>query len=313
MDRSLDEILAERGQKNNGSKPRGRGGQRRREPRNDFPRDGVRKSYRDDNVRNLDSEWVHDRFEDSGRRPRQQRRGREQEEFADEQEEEIGTKVRVDNVHYDLTEEDLSSLFARIGPVLKLDIKYDRAGRSTGTVFVTYELYEDAREAVRDFDGANAKGQPIRLSILAPRRRHDASAMAGRPLSERITTASGRNRSRSPGRDLEDEAARRNIDRYVPGGQRSRSPMRNRRRGDGGRRPGARRGDGGRIEGSGGSGGNTRERGERSGRESRPKKTQEELDAEMDDYFTAQAAAGGDNQGSAAAAAVAEEDIDMIE
>lgn len=77
------------------------------------------------------------------------------------------------------------------------------------------------------------------------------------------------------------------VDRYVPGqGSRSRSPPRRRRdeRGGGGagrrdgRRPGARR-----------------ERGERNGgggvkreplaRDGRPRKTQEELDAEMEDYF----------------------------
>ncbi|KAF3762432.1 RNA-binding domain-containing protein [Cryphonectria parasitica EP155] len=297
MDRSLDEILADRGQKDGGGRPRGRGGQRRREPRSDFPRDGVRKSYRDEGPRNLDSEWVHDRFEDNGirRGPWLGRRHTD-----GEHSEEIGTKIRVDNVHYDLSEEDLSSLFHRIGPVLKLDIRYDRAGRSTGTVFVTYEVYEDAREAVRQFDGANAKGQPIRLSILPPRRRDDSSAMAGRPLSERITLGSGRNRSRSPVRDMEDEAARRNIDRYVPGGRRSRSPVRGRRRGEGGRRPGARRG-----------GGNPREGTERQGRDARPKKTQEELDAEMEDYFTAQTASNA--EGQTAAATAAEEDIDMIE
>lgn len=201
--------------------------------------------------------------------------------------------------------------------MLKLDIKYDRAGRSTGTVFVTYEAYEDAREAVREFDGANAKGmdiiwillwtqqlmcagQPIRLSILSPRRRNDASAFAGRPLSERITLGSGRSRSWSPNRDMEDEAARRNIDRYVPGGRRSRSPMRNRRRGEGGRRPGGRRG-----------GGIARGGGERPARDGRPKKTQEELDAEMEDYFTTQASGNGDGQAVVAQAAGA--DIDMIE
>lgn len=69
MDRSLDEILAEQDQvrldvehtaacssparamwltsptiqRKNNNRSRGRGGQRRREPRNDFPRDGVRK------------------------------------------------------------------------------------------------------------------------------------------------------------------------------------------------------------------------------------------------------------------------------
>lgn len=47
MDRSLDEILASRDDRK-GGRPRGRGGQagqRRREPRPEFPRDGVRKVH----------------------------------------------------------------------------------------------------------------------------------------------------------------------------------------------------------------------------------------------------------------------------
>lgn len=194
-------------------------------------------------------------------------------------------------------------MFSGIGPVTKLDISYDRAGRSTGSVFVTYENYEDAQEAVREFDGANAKGQPIRLKILPPRKRNafDTAVGSGRPLAERVSISGARNRSRSrsPGRDYADEAARKNIDRYVPGGRRSRSPVRNRRRGEGGRRPGARRG------------GAVRDEGDRKGRDGRPKKTQEELDAEMEDYFTGQSAANGGGQ--AAAGQTAEEDIDMIE
>lgn len=49
-------------------------------------------------------------------------------------------------------------LFNRIGRVVKLELRYDRAGRSEGTAFVVYESRDDAREAVKEFDGANAKG-----------------------------------------------------------------------------------------------------------------------------------------------------------
>lgn len=203
-----------------------------------------------------------------------------------------------------------------MGPILKLDILYDRAGRSTGTAFVTYESYHDARAAIKDFDGANANGQPIRLSVVPPHRQRnpfESAVTPGRPLAERVTLPPGRNRSLSPDRDLEDEAARKGIDRYVPGRRdhRSRSPVRGRRR-DGGRRPGARRG---------GAGGEGRERaprdgGDKVGRDGRPRKTQEELDAEMDNYF---GGGGGDDQtatngnGPAVTSQVPEEDIDMIE
>jgi THO complex subunit 4 len=37
-------------------------------------------------------------------------------------------------------------------------LRYDRAGRSEGVAYVTYESKEDAEEAVKQFDGANANG-----------------------------------------------------------------------------------------------------------------------------------------------------------
>jgi THO complex subunit 4 len=46
-------------------------------------------------------------------------------------------------------------------------LRYDRAGRSEGTAYVTYELKEDAQEAVRQFDGANANGTRARPVIQA--------------------------------------------------------------------------------------------------------------------------------------------------
>lgn len=57
-------------------------------------------------------------------------------------------------------------LFARIGPVSKLTLRYDRAGRSEGTAYVTYESKEDAEEAVRQFDGANANRSSRQESTL---------------------------------------------------------------------------------------------------------------------------------------------------
>ncbi|KAL2136028.1 hypothetical protein VTI74DRAFT_5764 [Chaetomium olivicolor] len=314
LDRSLDEILADRKQNNRGS----RGG-RRRDNRSDYPRDGVRKPFRDDAPRNLDSEWVHDRFEDYGSRRSAPRRRQSPDPSSDSR----GTKLRVDNIHYELTQEDLEGLFSRIGPLIKLEMKYDRAGRSEGTAFVTYESHRDATQAIREFDGANAAGQPIRITLLpsGPRRNpFDTAIVPGRPLAERITVPEGRSRSLSPRRESDEEAARRGVDRYRPRGgngggsgrlSRSRSPVGGggrRRDGGGGRRPGARR-----------DGGGGRRGGERG---ARPKKTQEELDAEMEDYFAGGGAGGNAQQqeeGSAAAPAAgvqqqqdAGEDADMI-
>jgi len=212
--------------------------------------------------------------------------------------------LRVENLHYDLTEEDLDDLFNRIGPVLNLSLTYDRAGRSEGIAYVTYETTQDAKRAIREFDGANAKGQPIRLIPIPTgpsAGRRGPAAPAGRSLFDRITLPADRSRSDSPVRHSDVSGPPpSNVDRYVPGrGSRSRSPRP--RRGRDGRRPGARRERGERAGGGRG--------GERLAKDGRPKKTQEELDAEMEDYWGAKE--NGTEPAEPAAAAV--DDIDMIE
>jgi THO complex subunit 4 len=152
-------------------------------------------------------------------------------------------------------------------------------------------------------------GQPIYLSIQESarpsRNPFDNVEEPNRSLFDRID----KRRSASPNA--------RNVDRYLPPGGRgprgSRSPPRRGGRGDRGapretgRRPGARRENTDRREG-GREGG--RERGDRRGPgpkkendgrqtvQGRPRKTAEELDAEMDDYWGGGSAA---NEGSAVA------------
>ncbi len=210
---------------------------------------------------------------------------------------------------------------------------YDRMDRSEGTAFVTYESPRDARDAVVEFNGCNANGKPIKLTMLP-----SAPAAAGRgatlfdrverparSLFDRIEggpdsrddsreeTRRARRRSESPRR----RAAPPDVDRYVPPrGPRSRSPIR--RRGtprEGGRRPGERREDSGRG-GRGGRGGRTDDDG-RPLVGGRPRKTAEELDAEMENYWGSK---GGEKTNGAAAPAastsaapIADDDIDMIE
>ncbi|RYO76538.1 hypothetical protein DL766_002591 [Monosporascus sp. MC13-8B] len=235
-------------------------------------------STRDDS-RSMDTAWVHDRFEDSHcklvfRLVRRRVANQNSSVRTTSEPEKKGlareARIRVENLHYELTEDDLDGLFNKIGPVVKLELLYDRAGRSDG--------------------------QPIRLSLVtaAPRRNpFDSAHMPGRPLAERIT----RPRSLSPRRSDND----RGVDRYVPG-RGSRSPLPRRRGGGGGgRRPGAKREAGS-------------DTGPPRGRDGRPRKTAEELDAEMADYFNpsagtadAPAEAAGTSNGQAG------DDVDMIE
>ncbi|KAI9726920.1 MAG: hypothetical protein M1828_000268 [Chrysothrix sp. TS-e1954] len=204
------------------------------------------------------------------------------------------SKLRVDNLHYELTESDLRELFTRIGPILTCQILYDKADRSRGTAFVTYHHRRDAVTAVHEFDGANAYGQPIKVALLPTglgRGRGgdllDVPASRPRSLFDRISEpAPRRRRSESPNarRVVTRRPAPDNIDRYVPDeNRRSRDTSSTRPRGRdgggrGGRRPGARRDDSGRPD-------RGRDEEGRPMRGGRPRKTAEQLDAEMSDYW----------------------------
>ncbi|KAJ5665559.1 RNA binding protein [Penicillium maclennaniae] len=247
MDRSLDEIIAEdtrnkgrsSGDRTSGDRPSGdrpSGGRR-----NPGRRRGERDGFDDDRESRPSRGSRH-----SGRAGSPGRGGP------------ALTKVRVENLHYDITESDLEDLFGRIGPVQELSLVYDRAGRSEGVAFITYERLRDAHDSVREFDGANAKGQPIRLS-LSP----------ARPMSPESENEGGERRRRGAGgrgrRSDMSKPAPDHIDRYIPG---QRDTGRNAGRRGGGRDNRPR---------------NTENGGRRSN--ARPRKTQEELDQEMEDYW----------------------------
>jgi THO complex subunit 4 len=107
MDRSLDEIIAE--DTRNPGRPSGGGGPRRQNnPGRRHERDGVRKPYTSDRV-DLNLDWVHDKFDDDRSRP--SRGGRRGRDGYDTDRSSTLTKVRVDNLHYDITETDLEVRF----------------------------------------------------------------------------------------------------------------------------------------------------------------------------------------------------------
>ncbi|KAK4697936.1 THO complex subunit 4, partial [Lecanoromycetidae sp. Uapishka_2] len=295
---------------------------------------------RNDSSENIDTDWVHDKFDDDSHiAPRQnyrQHRTARVDRYSPEPDTlSQGARLRVDNLHYDLSEDDLEDLFTRIAPVSSISLKFDRAGRSSGTAFVTYHSISAANRAIREFDGANAAGQPIRLTLLptapsvdlirgrggAPRNPFDTAVKPSRSLFERIEDPSGRSlvrsRSRSPGASRRSNVSKpppEGVDRYVPstGGRRRRSRTRSpRRRSPTGRARSPIRGRGARSRAEEREGGHKLVNG-------RPRKTQEELDREMEDYWGNKgnsngAASGGQDAEAPVGAVVEDDDIDMIE
>ncbi|KAK5201570.1 hypothetical protein LTR16_002214 [Cryomyces antarcticus] len=103
MDRALDEVISER-QRGPPRAPRDR------RP-NNYPRDGIRKLSQRDDSRNLDRDWVHDKFEDDvdQRRPARGARNKRLDRYSPDYAHlnEVGAELRVDNIHYELTEDDI--------------------------------------------------------------------------------------------------------------------------------------------------------------------------------------------------------------
>ncbi|KAK6499333.1 hypothetical protein TWF506_003961 [Arthrobotrys conoides] len=316
LDRALDEIVADRSTNNRN---------RRRGPGNRTPRDGVSKQPRPqrDPPR---GNWVHDKYDD-GNNSNNNYRNREPRGDGGNREPHRSSKIRVENLHYDLGEADLRDVFSRVGDIRRVDIIYDKAGRSEGIANIIYATADEALLAVDQFDGANAKGQPIRVKLASQHERgpggpggrrgggHGGGAHGGhgggiqvggegRSLFERVSGTqdaemednSGRpsaQRRGGPPRNVQEmrqNAKELGIDRYIPGERNGSRDRRQppRRGGLGGERE--RRRDGGGRGGRGGDRGG--DRGDRAGNINRPKKTAEELDAEMNDYW---GATGGDS------------------
>ncbi|KAK0556338.1 hypothetical protein OC844_005883 [Tilletia horrida] len=77
----------------------------------------------------------------------------------------MSPKLKITNLHYEITETDLRGLFASIGALAgSPEIIYDRSGRSTGVAIVLYKNVEDAARAKNEFDGQHARGEPISVS-----------------------------------------------------------------------------------------------------------------------------------------------------
>ncbi|RPB05256.1 RNA-binding domain-containing protein [Choiromyces venosus 120613-1] len=321
MDRALDDVVRERSHDKRSSSSNGR-----RPHRN--PRGGVRKTGRRDNTYNDSLAWVHDKYDgDLGlatNEPLRRAGGSNMRHNSDTEIPAGAGKLKVENIHYELGEEELLGLFERQGIVLKLELKYDRAGRSEGIAFVTYEREADAKRAIAEFDGANANGQPIRLTLVNRHHQNEGKSLFDRiraPDSSSPSAALSNNnvsapRTRrftdSPERDSRRDPTRRptppNIDRYVPPERRRERPRSSEPAvgGSNTRRRGAHSGGGGGSGGRedrsynnnrrygngqslvfgrlGGGGGGSGAGGGGAGNRSR--KTVEELDEEMNNYFT---------------------------
>ncbi|TGZ62150.1 hypothetical protein CRM22_007601 [Opisthorchis felineus] len=120
--------------------------------------------------------------------------------------------LKVDNLAYRTTIEDLRRVFSRYGEVGDVYIPRDPyTFESRGFAFVRYPTDREADSAIREMDGRRIDGREIRVQ----------RAKYGRPNSRRMRRSRSprrngrRSRSFSPGRDRRPPRGRMN-DRFPP-------------------------------------------------------------------------------------------------
>lgn len=107
-----------------------------------------------------------DEFEDNP--DEEESRGEEQDEI-----EEIkgfdsvdNSRVYVGNLPYSITSSELSQTFSEAGQVRSVEIVYDKlTDRSRGFGFVTMGNIEEAKEAIRTFDGSQIGGRTVKVNF----------------------------------------------------------------------------------------------------------------------------------------------------
>lgn len=89
----------------------------------------------------------------------------------------MAKKLYVGNLHYDVTEDELSRIFGQCGTVSGSRIVKDKlSGRSKGFGFVEMEDNAEADQAVQTMKGHDLQGRPLIVDYArAPRRNGDRS------------------------------------------------------------------------------------------------------------------------------------------
>eukprot|EP00049_Salpingoeca_infusionum_P018011 m.355366 g.355366 ORF g.355366 m.355366 type:complete len:235 (+) comp17236_c0_seq1:85-789(+) len=158
--KSLDELIpVQRSQRRGGSRGgrggRGRGGRNGRggrRPKND--------SWADSRPRPVAYDYVAPQPQPSG-------------------------KLLVENLDYGVSQDDLQELFGGFGELKYCRLHFDNAGRSLGTGEVLYRDPNCAATAMREYNGVDLDGRPMRISVVQDRRAPPPQRMQRAPRQVR--------------------------------------------------------------------------------------------------------------------------------
>ncbi|MGK7876955.1 MAG: RNA recognition motif domain-containing protein [Xenococcaceae cyanobacterium] len=95
--------------------------------------------------------------------------------------------IYVGNLSYDVTQEDLTSVFAEYGTVKRVHLPTDReTGRVRGFAFVEMETEAEEAAAISDLDGAEWMNRELKVNKAKPREKR--SSFGGGRRSDRFSS-----------------------------------------------------------------------------------------------------------------------------
>lgn len=81
------------------------------------------------------------------------------------------------NLNFDLNDDALRELFARVGGVERVEVMKDRwTGLSRGFAFVEMMTAEDAETAIAELNGAELMGRALKVALAKPRENERVAA-----------------------------------------------------------------------------------------------------------------------------------------
>ncbi|CAG8502152.1 871_t:CDS:2 [Paraglomus brasilianum] len=111
----------------------------------------------------INGQWSHDLFEDGTENPRRSSAISKRLTFNQNG----NPRLVVENLFYEVTQDDLQELFSEYGSIKKIYLHYDRAGRSTGVADITFENSGDAATALDKLNGVELDGQKMHIKFAA--------------------------------------------------------------------------------------------------------------------------------------------------
>jgi len=96
------------------------------------------------------------------------------------------TNIYVGNLSYQVTEDELRSLFQAYGPVERVSLITDRdTGQPKGFGFVEMSADADAARAIAGLDGKQVEGRALSVNEARPKTERGSGAGGGKPRRNR--------------------------------------------------------------------------------------------------------------------------------